>query len=468
MKRYIIISVLAMFAGTTLVAQSARTDYFLSNSYSRQGLNPAFMPRQGYIGIPGLSDLTVEANTNALYLDNFLFDRNGEKVTFMHPLVSSSEFLSKLPGESSFTAGMNYQPLSFGFYAKDGGFWSFGVGVKALVDVTIPKPLFELMKIGFTAGDQTLNYPIRDLNLSLTGYTEVSVGHARTFLDNRLAVGAKAKLLLGVADLDLDIETLDVSIRKDLWTARSKATLNGSGMKAVYDENGLFETVETNDIGVTGYGFALDLGAVYSITDKAKVSLAVTDLGILAWSGSSAINMKAPETQVSVTPGGNSSSIGGGEESEGDFDFKENLDNTIDDIMEVINFKQSGKAQGRTTMLYSTVNAGVEYVVLPEEGLSAGILSSTRLGSVVASELTLSANYNPGRIKWLSAALSYSFLNGGEAFGLALHIAPKRGVHFFVASDYLMPKVSSQFLPVSSSIANIQFGLAIPIGQVHD
>jgi hypothetical protein len=461
MKQYIITPLFALFAGATLTAQSIRTDYFMQNSYSRMSLNPALMPRQGYIGIPGISDLALEANTNALYLDNFLFDRNGEKVTFMHPLVSSSDFLSPLPTKNAFSAGMDYKPISFGFYTKSGGFWSFSLAVKALTDVNIPKPLFELLKVGFTAGDQTIQYPIRDLTFSLTGYSEISVGHARTFLDDRLSVGLKAKLLFGAADLKLNIETLDVTARKNLWTARSKATLEGSGFKAVYDENGLFESAELDDLGFGGYGLGFDLGAIYEISDKLKVSLAFIDPGFLLWSSSGSINLKAPETLISVAPGEYSS-------GEGNFNFDENLTSAIDDIKEAINFKQSGKPQGRTTILHPIVNAGFEYDVLPGN-LSAGLLSSTRIGSAIATELTLSANYNPVRIQWLSAALSYSFISGGfDSFGLALHIAPKRGLHFFVASDYLIPKVSSQLLPVTSKAANIQFGLAIPIGQVHD
>jgi hypothetical protein len=462
MKQYILASLLAVFAGTTLTAQSVRTDYFMQNSYSRMSLNPAFMPRQGYVGVPALSGLTVEANTNALYLDNFLFDRNGEKVTFMHPQVSSSQFLSNIPDKSNLAAGLNYQPVSFGFYTKNGSYWSFGLGIKTLADVNIPKPLFELLKVGFTAGEQKVSYPIRDLSLSLTAYSEISAGYARNFLDNRLAVGAKAKLLFGVANIDLNIETLDVTANRNEWTARSKATLKGSGIKAVYDENGLFETIEAGNLGINSYGLALDLGAVYRVFDKAKVSLAFTDLGFLSWPGGSSIDLKAPETQITVTPG---------EQSSGDedlFNFEESMNTAIDDIKEAINFKESGKAQGRTTMLRSTINVGFEYDVLPGN-LSAGLLSSTRTGSAITTELTLSANYNPAKIKWLSAALSYSFINSGfDTFGLALHIAPNRGVHFFVASDYLIPKVSSQFLPVSSKTANIQFGFSIPIGQAYD
>ncbi|MDR1937330.1 MAG: DUF5723 family protein [Tannerellaceae bacterium] len=461
MKQYIILSIFVLFTGTALRAQSVRTDYFLQNSYSRTALNPAFIPRQGYIGVPGLADIAVGASTNALYLDNLVFNKNGEKVTFMHPWVGSSEFLSNLPDKSNLSANLNYHPVSFGFFDKKGGFWSFGIGVRTLADINIPKPLFELLKVGFTSDDRTINYPVQNLSLSATAYSEVSVGHARTLLDSRLSVGAKAKLLLGAVDMDLNVESLDVTVQKDQWIARSKATLKGSGIKAGYSETGVFETIELESIGATNFGLGVDLGAVYAISDRARVSLAFTDLGFISWSAGKSVNLKAPETQVVVKPGEYSS-------AESNFNFKENLNTAIDDIREAINFKESGQAQGRFTTLTTTVNAGLEYEVLPGS-LSAGLLSSTYLGSNIASELTLSANYNPASIKWLSAALSYSFIHTRfNTFGLALHIAPSKVLHFFIASDYFIPKVSPEFLPVSSKAVNIQFGLAVPIGKVRN
>ncbi|MDR2388802.1 MAG: DUF5723 family protein [Tannerellaceae bacterium] len=429
----------------------------MKNSYSRMALNPAFIPRQGYISI---ADAALGSNTS-IYLDHLVFDKNNEKVTFMHPQVSTSEFLSKIPNQSNLSAKLNYQPLSFGFFTQRGSFWSFGVGIKALIDINIPKPLFELLKVGFTANDHTLTYPIRDLRLSVNAYTEISAGYARTFLDNRLSAGAKLKLLSGMVAADLNIETLDVNAQKDQWTARSKATLKGAGIRAKYNEDGMFESIEASEFGANGLGLGMDLGAAYILSEKAKVSLALTDLGFISWSANQSVHLKAPETLITVLPGEYST-------GQGSFNLEENLNTAIDDIREAINFKESGKAQGNTTILRTTVNLGLEYEILPGN-LSAGLLSSTYFGNTTLSELTLSANYNPTQIKWLSAAVSYSFIRTNyRTFGMSLHLAPKRGVHFFIASDYLLPKVSSNLLPVNSKTANIQFGLSIPIGKVHE
>jgi hypothetical protein len=460
MKQFIILLMFVIFCGTALKAQTARTDYFLQNSYSRAALNPAFIPQQGYVGVPFLSDLSLEGNTNALCLDNLVFNKNGENVTFLHPEVGSSEFLSRLPDNSNFSADLNYQILSYAFFDKNGQFWSIGLGLKVLSDVNLPKPFFKLLKEGFTANDGVASYQIRDLNASVSAYSELSVGHARTFLDSRLTVGAKAKLLFGAVNMDLNIESLDVTAKQDLWTARSKATLKGAGIKGVYNDDGLFNSIEMGSISPSNFGLGLDLGAVYTPFENAKISLAFTDLGVISWGGSNSVNLATPNSQVEVVPGDKEATIGGG-----DFDFKESLDASINEIREIINFKETNQEERRTKMLRTTMNLGFEYDVLPGN-LSAGLLSSTYLRNDIHTELTLSANYNPADIKWLSAALSYSFLYNSEfqTFGLAVHLAPSKGIHFFLASDYLMPKVSPQFLPVAKSAFNFQFGLAVPLG----
>jgi hypothetical protein len=465
MKKSVILSLLFCFSYTFLTAQVVHTDYFLRNSQSRSSLNPAFLPKQGYFGIPFLTDFGAGVHTNALYLDNLVFDRNGEKVTFLHPTVGSSEFLSNIPDKSFVAADVNYKLFSLGFFDAQQGFWTIDIGARALLDVTVPKPLFELLKVGFSADpSQATQYTINDLKASTSEYAEVGLGYGRSILDGRLSLGAKVKLLFGIANLDLSIDRLELASHNNEWTARSQASLGGSlkGIKPVYDEDGLFESIETDGIGLAGFGLGLDAGAVYSLlNNKARISLAVTDLGFISWSGGNSINLLAPETQVSVTPG--DYTFGSDDSS-----LSDNFETSIDDLTEAINFKESGKAQGRSTKLRTQVNAGLEYEVWAGN-LSAGLLSSTYFAYNTVTELTLSANYNPERVRWFSAALSYSFMfNKFNTIGLALHLSPGKGLNFFVASDYWIPNVSSDALPIRTKAANLQFGISVPMGRIID
>lgn len=79
------------------------------------------------------------------------------------------------------------------------------------------------------------------------------------------------------------------------------------------------------------------------------------------------------------------------------------------------------------------------------------------------NEFTFSANYMPK--SWLATSFSYSAVYSAfNTFGLAVHIAPAKGLNFFPGSDYTIFKISPQFLPTSSNALNFQMGLSIPFG----
>jgi hypothetical protein len=454
-----------LFIGMTLSAQSVHTNYFLRNSQTRSSLNPAFHPERGYLGVPFLSDISAGTYTNSLNMDNLVFRKNGESVTFFHPSVSSSEFLGKIPDKSYLVANAGYKLFTLGLYNKRNGFWTFDLGVRTQADLSIPKPLFELLKKGFSQNENDfIKYRIKNLHVSGTAYAEAGAGYATTFLDDRLSVGAKAKLLFGLTDFELNVEQLDISIQNKAWLARAKANLNGSlpGIRPTYNEDGLFDSVESDGVSLSGYGVGLDLGAAYSFLDnKAHLSLAFTDIGFIAWPGSNSMNLAAPDTEINVTPGDYTIN------SEGE-NINDQISTAVDDLKRAINFEESGQG-GRNTLLRTNMNVGLEYEIW-QNNMSLGLLSSTYFGrSQTLVEFTLAANYQPAAIKWFSGALSYSFIhNKLNTVGLALHITPGKGINFFLASDYLLPHVSKEFLPVTSKAANLQIGFSIPLGAPHN
>jgi hypothetical protein len=460
MKHTIIFFLFFVSSLTALMAQSVRTDYFLSNSQTRSSMNPAFRPYQGYIGIPLLSDISAGVYTNSMNMNNLVFSKDGRLVTFMHPSVSSDEFLSNIKDNNYVAFDLGCKILSAGWYNKSNGFWTVDLGVRATADVGIPKSLFELIKVGFSQDEtQSINYQIEKLRASGTAYAELGAGYSQSLLEDRLLVGAKAKLLLGAADLNLLVDRMLIGTETDGWVARAKATIEGSmtGIRTTYDADGDFEFFKADGVGISGYGLGFDLGGAYSLLDnRARVSLAFTDLGFISWSADNSVNLTSPDTEVHLKLGNYTI----GEENTGN-----QLGSVEDDLKEAINFKENSK-KGRNTSLRTNMNIGVEYEVW-EKNLSVGLLSSTYFGINTISEFTLSANYMPAQLRWLSAAVSYSFVhNKFNTVGLALHLTPRRGVNFFIASDYLVPQVSGEGLPINNKAANLQFGISIPLTTV--
>ena len=487
MKRFISLSILSLLIVSGITAQTTKADYFVNTSQTRSSLNPAFRPSQGYIGFPGGSNIYVDIKTNTLNLDHLLFPQDGDLLTFMHPDVSSTEFLNNMADDNYMAFDFNWKLLSAGWYVGD-GFWTVDLGTRMYSDFSIPKSAFELMKVGF--GDkegEPRSYDLKNIGGNATAFMEAGLGYSRSLLGNSLTVGAKAKILLGIGDMSMNIDKMNITHNGyGDWTAQSKARLNGSisGLAPKYKkkinkkgvEEELFDGFDTDEsLSISGSGFGLDLGAVYdfnkmsegmsmplisNIMSRVKVSAALTDIGFISWSGKNSMQLATDEKTTSFSP--NDYIIG-------DEDGSKSLENHLDDVMgdfgEALNFKETKERKGRTTSLRTNMNIGLEYEVW-KDNLSIGLLSSTQFGEHhTTTEFTMSANYNPNK-SWFATSLSHSFVHGAfETFGLAIHLAPSKGINLFLASDYLIPRVNSDFYPITAKGVNFQFGLSVPIGS---
>lgn len=135
------------------------------------------------------------------------------------------------------------------------------------------------------------------------------------------------------------------------------------------------------------------------------------------------------------------------------------LTDQVDGLMELAQFKEDGKGKGFTSALATTLLIGGEYTFF-DNRLGAGLLSSTRFAPLgVYTELTASANYRP--TDWFAATLSYSAIHSNfKTFGWAINLSPA-GFNLFLGSDYMLTKVTPQFIPVSSTAANFYLGMAV-------
>lgn len=465
-NKYVIIAGAAciMFAQAGF-CQTTKSDYFMETSYLRSSLNPALRPDQGYLVVPILPNIGANLQTNKFNLDNLTFKGpEGKRVTFMHQSVDVNDFLSNLSNDNYINMDMNIKLLGLGFYSGN-KFWSVDLGVRTHADVNVPKSFFALLKKGFEQ-DRQISHDLSDLSATGQSFIELGVGHSRSFLKNHLTVGARVKLLGGLADFDLDAKSLKIEAGPDSWKAKSQVTLRGSapGLEATYDDEDKFDGVDIDGFTISGYGVGFDVGAVYDLNhilpslNGLKVSFALNDIGFINWSKNNTIHLRSPETEVEITPTDYTYSKDNGSS------LTDVLDDAFDDIKEAVNLKEEGERRGRTSMLRMNMNMGVEYEIFKHR-LSAGALYSARFGNYfTSSEFTLSVN---GRLNsWVSTSVSYGFIHSKfDTFGFALHLAPSSGVNLFLASDYSIPHVSSDFVPTTSKALNFQIGISMPLGK---
>ncbi|MBC5620780.1 DUF5723 family protein [Butyricimonas hominis] len=447
-----VVGLLTVLGVTNGYAQGLRTSYFMDNVPARLKMNPALQPARGYFNIPTIGALGLSISSNKLSIDDFvdiIENKNG--------FLESDKFMNRLDSKNTMNIDFTTDILSFGFYSGK-GFWTVNLGARAIVSASIPKTMFEFAR--YAEIDLGQEYDIRNMELHADVFSEIGLGYSRPVTD-KLNIGGRFKVLIGVGNLDAKIDKIYVNAGSDMqkWEVTTKGKLEASmkGLKLEYDsEHEYINDIDIDSPGISGFGFGIDLGASYKILNNLTVSAAILDLGFINWSKS---HTTIATTEGSHTYGEIIGSINPDDYDPNDWeninpdDYENYISNTDIFDLDLIQF-QEGEAKSRKTTLRSTLNIGAEITLLNNK-LGFGVLSSTQFTLPSSySELTVSANYRPRN--WFGATLSYSFLHSEfKTVGIGLKLGP-----IFIGSDYLMTKA-----PGDANRANAYVGCSIPLGK---
>ena len=403
-----------LMLGAMITTQSAsaqlKTSYFMEGSYFRTDLNPALVPTRGYIAISHLSGYTFGSYSNYASNYNFLYERNGEIVDAYSPLVSASEFLSKLPNKCMRNDTFDLNIFKLGFYTLNGTFWNIGSTFRLNHSVSIPKKYFEILK-----GQYDDRTKVENMKTSTNAYIENFIG--RTFqVGDNITIGAKLKFLIGIANNKLNIDT--ISVQDDSFVIKGDTKIATIFYDSSRYDGDVFPEVLTSSSlssimdNVKNFGGAIDIGAEMRLMDdKLKVSAAITDLGFIRWSEDT---MKEGRFEQSFKSA----------------DALHNI-SINEDIVDAPRFFTS-----YTSRLTTNINLAGEFNFLNNH-FSVGLLSNTRLlYSAVMTELTASFNVRP--TNWFSVTASHTFLNRNTPgiYGAAINIHP-RAINLFLGFDYI-------------------------------
>lgn len=469
---------LMMICALPANAQFLRTSYFMEGTHYRMQLNPALTPTKGYFNLPAIGSFNVSANSNTLGTQDIIdILDNGDD------FYNNQAFMNRLSNNNRLNVALNTDVLSFGWY-KGKNFWSFNVGARVDVGAQIPRSMFDFLhemdQDGFSWNNAAFDIGKEDLNIN--AYTEIGIGFARS-INERLSVGGKVKVLLGMGNLSLkvnninmdanlpeDFTDLDINNQSDLSKIRDyRAKLNVNarlessfkGMDLVENtedpNNRYIDDFDFNSFGIAGYGGAIDLGASYKILDNLTVSASVLDLGFINWSkGSTSIaNARGSMNYDGKDYVNEDGSLVSGMNPQDLINGAQDFVNRVGEG-DILNYDmlqlQKEESKSRTTSLHSTMVFGAEYALL-NNWLVLGALSTTRFTNPkTQTELTLSANIRPK--SWFNAAVSYSMIqSAGKSFGLAVKIGP-----LFVGTDYM-------FFGNNTKCVNGFLGISIPLSS---
>ncbi|HIZ87026.1 MAG TPA: hypothetical protein IAC03_02565 [Candidatus Coprenecus pullistercoris] len=470
MKRTL--TILGLVLAAVFAQAQSRTAYFVRNSTFNHEMNAAFAPDQGYVGFPLLSGVDLQLSSN-LAPSKLLFSLpDGKTGLFLNSQVSADQFLSGIRNSNFIGTGFNYKVIDAGWYTWEDSFWTLSIGLRADVDASLPGELFRFAKLGMY--EDPTSYCIEHLGATAQVYGQVALGYSQG-LDKwvkGLRVGAKAKFLVSMMEMELNVDRMDLTLGSDQWMARTKAeaSILGGGLVPQFDENGHVNGFgfDSSGLGVSGYGAAFDLGIEYTISegtpvDGLRFALSVTDLGFITY-GRDKSRLLASSGEFTF---GGVDGIGTGT------DFNDTFNSLKDDLLAMTAFSETSVDKSQTRMLTANLNASVDYSFLQDK-MNVGLLYTTRFGRLrTEHELTLAWNYAP--VRSFDIALSYSLLKTHSTIGWLVTFVPRRGIGLFFGSDftpvnYTALNLSEMELPVKIPVPkrelmfDMHFGLTISLG----
>ena len=473
MNKKLLVAVSVLATVFSAQAQYLRTSYFMEGASTRVQMNPGLQPTRGYLNLPLIGSFNVTANTNSLGINDFMeITKDG------NDFLNNNTLYNSLQQDNRLNMNLNTNIISFG-WIKGKNFWSVNAGLRMVIGGQINKDMFTMMRNmnGFGLIKETddskfesiagkpQSYKMGNQSINMNAYAEVGLGLSRRITE-KLTVGARAKVLLGLARTEVNIEQFDLNLdipevpnvdnmtQEELmnyefsesdwygkgYSYNAKAnvvtTLKGGGM--TFDNNNMINgfDLDASSFGIAGTGFGIDLGASYSIFKNLTVSAAVLDLGVMKWNKNNTTMAEVNgEENVTINADNYEQYIGGELLSLDRFDFKKD---------ENADYKTS-------TKLSTTVLLAAEYGLLNNK-LSVGAVYSSRfVQPKTQTELTFLATLRPSNA--FNAAISYSpILSGGKSFGLALKLGP-----IFAGTDYM-------YFGGNSKTINGFIGLSLPLG----
>lgn len=464
MKKTLFTILLGMIC-CTLHAQISNTLYFDKYNYRQHHLNPAFQP-QGklYVGVPALSNITVGGgNTDLTLLDIFQNKTiNGEKQTllfFDKNVQATDEFLDALHGREQIHASCRVDLIDAGYRINDKLFVTFTIASRMEASASIPEEFFDFVLTGMDEGE-TFDFHLDKANISASAYVEIGGGVSKK-ISEELTLGAKAKLLIGYANVSSNFRNMSVTGSEDEWhiTGSGNLRITSPMMEITTSETDRvsgIQSKENGDFNAQGHGCSIDAGATYQLTPEIKVSGSVLDLGFICWDG----NIQELNPRENFVYNGLDYDIS--EDHTGSAwwgPYKKQFKRML---------KKNEDPDNYTTWLSAKLLLGGEYSFLDDK-LSVGALSKTYFQrKATREEFILSANYRP--IEHFSGTFTYNLFDGWNNIGIGLN-GNAGPINLYAAIDHIPLRyaaVSGHKVPCCVRDTRVTFGMGVVIGYKKD
>lgn len=464
-KSYILTIALLVLAGISASAQqNLRTAYFLDGYTYAYKMNPALQGERGFFAVPvlGKTSLGIESN---LGLSSLVYpSADGTLKTFLHPDVTSEEFLKNMRHKNLIMANADLPVVALGFRTGK-AYHTLDVSLRADVDGNLTKDLFRFLKVG--SSDGTTSWDISNFGARAQARAEVAYGLSLKF-GEKVSVGARVKALMGLAKVDLTMDDMNLKLSSEEWAVKAKGSASIAGpveVKTMDDDLIDFSSFALkSESEIIEYlkdpalGFAVDLGASADILEWLTLSASVTDLGMVGWKN--VMTASTPEASWSFD-GFDDLSLND------DSAISDEFDALIGEFSDALNIKKDGFSEKMSTPLSATAHLGLEARMPFYKRLSIGLLGTHHFaGAYSWTEGRASVNWALLRIFAVSG--SYAISTHGTSFGAACNIHLP-GLTLFAGVDSFLPllNVTPSYIPIDACNTNVSLGLNIAFGKYH-
>ena len=435
------------------MAQTAKSAYFMDGTFHNFRINPAMKAERGFFSL-ALGNMSIATSGN-VGVSHFLYPDGDQLTTFMSGKVNQDEFLGRLPEYARL--GMNFDETLFGLgFRLLGGYTSFSVSLHSNTSMALPKGFFEFAKKGL----QDQHYNFSGINMHSMNYAAATLGYSREVYKG-LRVGVNLKYLMGLAYTDFTFDRFNIELSEDRWRIEGHAQAQAALGSEVYfeDEDASLDALRMGPLASAAKGFAVDLGVVYDMKEFVPgltVSASIVDLGSINWQYMMSIENNGEPICWEGLKDANIDNMGTALEEE-----LEKLGEKAEKIMDL----EVNDIHSESTKLGATMYVGAEYNMPFYKPLSVAMLYGKRFSPYAYSGWDdIRGFVNIAPLKWFEASANVGYSTFGTSLGWMLNFHPA-GINFFVGSDYMITKVTPQFIPVNNLNSHVTLGVNLALGK---
>lgn len=402
-------------AGTTALAQTEGTLYFMNSLPQVVEANPAIVPRyKTAIGLPGISSFGGVYANNGFTADQFITESNGVAaidLTGWTQNLASENYVNVSAFADVFRVGLRINPQWYIMASST---------VKQYSSTMIPKALASVLVDG--TASMVNSYSNTSPQAEMLSYLQTALG-ASYQVNGRFTVGGRIKFLNGLANVTTERSSMIVEVDNNY-----QMTLTGDALvkTAGISTSGTAGSYQLGDNLGNNYGWGVDLGVNYKFMEKLQVSAALNDLGFISWGNNTQSYSLDPAKAQYVFSG---------------FDVNQLLDDNSGYLSQQLDsleakFEMTEAPTGSyTTALPSRYYLAAQYELVPKLRLGT-LFFGESFRDRFAAGMTASLNKDFG--DWLSASVTYTVSNrsyNNIGVGLSFNLSP---VQFYILGDNLL------------------------------